>query len=180
LTLDCSETEIVDTNLHPSLARLASTYDNIVEQYSQGLISAIEARKRITELSARDDNGVIWRLDPDTALWQYLTIQNTWKTATPPTSGLVLPTGHDISGNIRSYNPDSRIEFTEEATAAVAEGLDLPDPNPDSKNFRTIQKNYKYILLPLIAILVSYLIYRAFEPVVYDVIAPGERPIDSR
>jgi hypothetical protein len=165
----------MEGNLHPALARIAASYDNIVEQFSQGLINSLEARARINELTARDDNGVLWRLDPDTALWQYLTISSEWKTATPPTSGLVLPTGHDISGNVRVFNPDSMISFSE-----TEKNYSIETSRDTDNHGNIFRQRYKYVFVSIVIVLLSYLIYRSFEPLATDVIAPGEKPIDSR
>ena len=165
-------------DLHPALARLAASYDIIVEHFSQGLISSAQARERTLELTARDDNGVIWRLDPDTALWQYFTINNDWKTGVPPVSGIVLQTGHDVSGNLRTFNPDSRIEFTHVPHLGLTHPeSDKEPPNPDHKR---IFNKYKLALLSIVIVLVSYLVFKAFDPTISDVIAPGEIPIETR
>jgi len=165
-------------DLHPALARLAASYDSIVEQFSQGLLTSSQARERTLELTARDDNGVIWRLDPDTALWQYFTINNDWKTGVPPISGIVLPTGHDVSGNLRAFNPDSRIEFSNVAQEGlihneITEGI----LRTDSKK---LWSKYKLALLSIVIVIVSYLVFKAFDPTISDVIAPGEIPIETR
>jgi hypothetical protein len=165
-------------DLHPALARLAASYDAIVEQFSQGLLTSSQARERTLELTARDDNGVIWRLDPDTALWQYFTINNDWKTGIPPISGIVLPTGHDVSGNLRTFNPDSRIEFTH----VSPEGLSNPEEKNKYRNSepKRLFNNYKLALISIVIVIVSYLIFKAFDPTISDVIAPGEIPIETR
>lgn len=98
--------------LHPALARVAVAYDELCMQWSTKQITGTEAKARMHELVARDDTGVMWKIDPESGQWVRRTRAGDWMPGTPPTSGLVLPTPHDLTGTDRLLNPDSRVTFT--------------------------------------------------------------------
>lgn len=103
--------------LHPNLARLAAAYDEIFERWSRRELQPSEARGQIMALVTRDDQGVQWRLHPDTGVWQRQTIHGDWVEGAPPTYGLATPTAHDLSAGTAA-NPDGRL-----ALHAVDESL---------------------------------------------------------
>lgn len=85
-------------NLHPTLARLAAQYDQIVRDYRDGRISETDAHSRIKMLAARDDTGVFWRINPTDGKWLRQTVYGDWVEGTPPESGLYQPTPFQLSG----------------------------------------------------------------------------------
>lgn len=97
--------------LHPNLARIAAAYDEIIMAFGSGLVSAPQARARIEALTARDDNGVEWSIDPDNGDWRYMTRDGRFEYADPPTWGLATLTPHDLGSG--SKDPDTRISFYE-------------------------------------------------------------------
>lgn len=97
--------------LHPNLARLAAAYDEIFTRWSRGLIDAEIARQEISALVARDDDGILWSIDPDSGAWLRRTIGGDLVPGTPPTYGLATPTPHDLSHNPQSFNPDTSIHM---------------------------------------------------------------------
>ncbi len=97
--------------LHPNLARLAAAYDEIVERYASSRIDAVQARMEVSALVARDDEGILWSINPDTGEWLRRTITGELVVSKPPTYGLATPTPHDVSGNDEAFNPDTRIGF---------------------------------------------------------------------
>jgi|LauGreSuBDMM15SN_2_FD.fasta_scaffold00287_8 hypothetical protein len=99
------------STLHPNLARIAAAYDEIVLSFGSGLLSAPQARARIEALSARDDNGVEWSIDPDNGDWRYMSRDGSFAYAEPPTWGLATLTPHDLGSG--SKDPDDRITFYE-------------------------------------------------------------------
>ena len=86
----------MDGTLHPALARIAASYDEIVLEFQQGRLTAPESRRRITALVARDDNGVEWSIDPDSGRWRYRTKWGEFAYADPPGFGMVPVTAHDL------------------------------------------------------------------------------------
>lgn len=107
--------------LHPNLARIAATYDEIVAAFSQGQLSAREARARIESLTARDDAGVEWSIDAVTGQWQYRTLDGRLRAGDPPTWGLASLTPHDLGSG--SANPDRRVAFYEMDPSRESGGL---------------------------------------------------------
>jgi len=97
--------------LHPNLARLAASYDEIIERYANGALSAAAARAEIATLVARDDDGILWSIDPDSGQWLRRTRSGDLVPGEPPSYGLATPTPHDLSGDTGSFRPDSRIDF---------------------------------------------------------------------
>lgn len=95
--------------LHPNLARIAAAYDQICAQYANGQLDAEEANRRITALAARDDNGVIWTIDPASGAWVYRTIDGQLVAGTPPMSGFATPSPFDVTRNPQGPNPNDRL-----------------------------------------------------------------------
>jgi hypothetical protein len=98
-------------SLHPNLAKLAASYDELLERYGRGLLSASAARAEILTLVARDDEGILWSIDPDTGSWMRRTRSGELVPGQPPAYGLATPTPHDLSGNAGSFRPDDRLEL---------------------------------------------------------------------
>jgi len=102
----------VDKALHPSLARIAASYDEILLEFQQGRLSSAESRRRILALVARDDNGVEWSIDPENGRWRYRTKWGEFAHAEPPTFGMLQATAHDLgAGSGRSL--DDRVTMHE-------------------------------------------------------------------
>lgn len=97
--------------LHPNLARLAAAYDEIFERWSRGLIDAARARAEISALVARDDEGILWSISPDSGQWRRRTRSGDFVEDTPPSFGLATPTAHDLTRDPAVFNPDSRLTF---------------------------------------------------------------------
>lgn len=103
-----------EQSLHPNLARIAAEYDRIVAQFARKEISVTEARGRVTALVARDDEGTLWSIDPDTAEWRYRSHSGMYVRGTPPTYGFPSPSPHQVSmpTKPRESNPDRTIVFS--------------------------------------------------------------------
>lgn len=102
----------MDKALHPSLARIAASYDEILLEFQQGRLSPAESRRRILALVARDDNGVEWSIDPENGRWRYRTKWGEFAHAEPPTFGMIQTTAHDLgAGAGRSL--DDRVTMHE-------------------------------------------------------------------
>lgn len=97
--------------LHPNLARLAAAYDEIFTRWSRGQIDAAAARQEIAALVARDDDGILWSIDPESGAWLRRTLSGELVQGTPPSYGLATPTPHDLSQNASSFNPDTAIHL---------------------------------------------------------------------
>jgi len=101
----------VNQPLHPNLAKLAATYDEIFLRWSRGQIDAAEARVEILALQARDDDGVLWSIDPESGAWLRKTITGEIVRDTPPSYGLATPTPHDLSSNPNSFDPNNAVRL---------------------------------------------------------------------
>jgi hypothetical protein len=101
----------VSQPLHPNLARLAASYDEIFERFSLNRLNAAQARVEISALVARDDDGILWSIDPDSGQWLRRAISGKLVPSTPPTYGLATATAHDMSQSSNAFNPDSRVAF---------------------------------------------------------------------
>ena len=155
--------------LHPNLARLAAAYDDIVARFGRNEITAPEARGRIAALTARDDTGVMWSIDPDTAEWRFQTRTGELQLGKPPTYGLATPTAFDLSHSSGAFNPDERINFYE-----VDENLLYPPSSlsgstrrrPTVVNYTFMEKYFSEtkqrliaVAVLLILILLAYLLF---------------------
>lgn len=96
-------------SMHPNLARIAAAYDQICEAFAAGLIDADMAQDRIRALAARDDNGVVWTIDPATGDWLYRTVDGQLVVGTPPMYGFATPNAHDVTRNSVVANPSDRL-----------------------------------------------------------------------
>jgi hypothetical protein len=85
-------------HLHPNLARLAASYDDVMERYGKNQLSEDEAKRLIRNLVARDDQGIQWSIDPDDGQWFRYTLKGAKVKDTPPEAGIATHTGWDISG----------------------------------------------------------------------------------
>lgn len=99
--------------LHPNLAKLAASYDEIIERYAQGSISAAAAQREVASLVARDDEGVQWSIDPFTGEWMRKTREGNLVAGEPPSYGLETATPYDISGARRDYLSEERVHLHE-------------------------------------------------------------------
>lgn len=99
--------------LHPNLARIAAEYDQICTDYASGRLTAQAANRQISALAARDDEGVVWSIDPASGAWVYRTIDGRLEPGQPPAWGYATPTAHNVTRNPTRTNPEHRIMFTQ-------------------------------------------------------------------
>jgi hypothetical protein len=103
-------------NLHPNLARIAVRYQRIIEQLHSRQIDTAQANIQISELVARDDNGVAWRINPVDGGWLYRTRTHHWHPGVPPASGLATASAHQLQraagGAGHGVDPDTVIDWT--------------------------------------------------------------------
>lgn len=151
--------------LHPNLARLAASYDEIFERWSLGRIDAAQARTEICALVARDDEGILWSIDPDTGEWLRRTVAGNLVKSTPPAYGLATPTPHDLSRNQESFNPDTRVEFqavsdellfAPSSLAGATRRVPRTDPQEPEQN-----RKFLAVLLVLLAAVLGLLVYKS-------------------
>ncbi len=83
--------------LHPNLQKLAAAYRQLHHRWASGELDATETRQRIAALVARDDQGVQWRLDPNTGEWERQLHDGSWQQTNPPTYGLPTLSAADVS-----------------------------------------------------------------------------------
>lgn len=102
----------MNSPLHPNLARLAASYDNIIEYHRSGRISAREARGRIAALVGRDDTGLLWTIDPDSGRWSYQNLRGELVEAEPPRFGFASVTPGELGSGAKG-ELDARLTFYE-------------------------------------------------------------------
>ncbi len=115
----------VETSLHPNLARIAASYQQILGRMQRGELSVTHAHVEIRELIARDDDGVQWTINPEDGGWLFLSRSGSWMPADPPRSGYATLTPHDlrsVAGDMPvAYNPDW--DLTMQRAADSSDGL---------------------------------------------------------
>jgi hypothetical protein len=100
--------------LHPNLARVAAAYDWVMTRHQRGELSQTEALEQLSELVARDDQGVQWSLNPVSGNWQRKERSGRWVEDAPPAFGLRTPTPHDFRPAADgAFNPESRLHYAE-------------------------------------------------------------------
>jgi hypothetical protein len=127
--------------LHPNLARIGAAYDQVQARAARGEISASQARAEIMHLVARDDEGVLWSIDPSSGNWMRRTIAGELVFDTPPTYGVATPTAHDLTRSPTGvFNPDSNLIFHEVDEVALLGDRSLRGatrrPGRDSRSAR--------------------------------------------
>lgn len=105
--------------LHPNLAAIYEVYNEIIWQWNAGHLKEDEAIARIGELSAKDDQGVIWCISPFDGEWYRQSYDGTTlERADPPRAGMRSVTPFDVSGNQDAFNPYAHLQTSP---------VDLPD-----------------------------------------------------
>lgn len=109
--------------LHPNIARVAASYDQIIERLRSNQISNAQAFELIEQLEARDDQGVRWSIDAASGRWIRRTMQGHAEFDTPPTSGYQThdafsytqpdPFAAPTADGPLVANPNARLELTE-------------------------------------------------------------------
>lgn len=84
--------------LHPNLARIAVSYQNLAKSCANGSIDAATATVRARELVARDDAGVMWTINPRDGGWLRCLHNGTWVPGDPPRDGFANLTPWQIYG----------------------------------------------------------------------------------
>jgi hypothetical protein len=95
--------------LHPNLARIAASYQDLVSIYATGRIDASVASVRARELIARDDLGVLWTINPKDGGWLRCVRDGSWVPDVPPTAGYATLTASHLSGG---HNDDASLMFS--------------------------------------------------------------------
>lgn len=110
-----------EPTLHPNLAKLAAAYDEILERMARQQITTATARAEISQLEARDDQGIRWNIDPDSGQWVRKTALGDIEfDDAPPTYGYMTPDAFDYTQNPQVFNPSDRLQI-----APVNEQLEL-------------------------------------------------------
>lgn len=99
--------------LHPNLARIAAVYDGILDQLEHKQLTVPAARAKIAQLEARDDQGTIWSIDPDSGAFVRKTAFGDMEFDTPPSFGVRTEDAFDYSTNPLVTNPNHRLSHTE-------------------------------------------------------------------
>lgn len=95
--------------LHPNLARIAVSYQDIAKSYANGSIDAATATVRARELVARDDTGVMWTINPRDGGWLRCLHNGTWVPGEPPREGFANLTPWQLYG---TGGPDHSLSYT--------------------------------------------------------------------
>jgi len=105
---------MINHGLHPNLARIAAAHNDLVERYRNHQITTIQAQTEASELIARDDMGIRWRINPTSGQWEHETQTGQWKQGAPPQQGVAsLTPQHFGSINHQVFDPDNFIVFLE-------------------------------------------------------------------
>lgn len=105
---------VMESALHPNLAQLAASYDDICSQVEMGLLPPADARTAIMALVARDDAGVQWCISPADGLWYRRTRTGELVADTPPRSGIQTPSGWDVSSSTAALGDPRHRIYTRE------------------------------------------------------------------
>ena len=104
---------MTEPTLHPNLASLASSYDEILRELAAGRINTAQARSAIAQLQARDDQGIRWSIDPDTGAWVRVTALGDLEfDDSPPTSGYRTADAFDFGAHPAAFNPNDQVHLT--------------------------------------------------------------------
>lgn len=102
-------TQTPNDAVHPNVARLAAAYDSILDQLDRGQLTSVQARAKISQLEARDDQGVRWSIDPDTGGYVRKTAFGEMEYDAPPMWGVRTNDAFDYTANPLVENPNSRL-----------------------------------------------------------------------
>ena len=94
--------------LHPNLARIAVSYQDLAKNYANGVIDASTATVLARELVARDDSGVMWTINPRDGGWLRCLHNGTWVPGDPPRDGFANLTPWQMYG---TSGPDHRLSY---------------------------------------------------------------------
>jgi hypothetical protein len=164
----------VNHTLHPNLARLAASYQQILGRLQRNEVDLPHAHVEIRELVARDDEGVQWTINPVDGGWLFLSRSGEWLPATPPESGFATITPHDLraaAGDMPvSYNADWDLSL--ERVEDNGSGLKGSTRRRNSFGDIAPATPWKWIAVGAAVLVALLLVFTAFrsEPVL---IAPG-------
>lgn len=75
-------------SLHPNLARIALRYDETINKFNEKQLDSKQTLSILESLVARDDNGVLWAINPVTGGWVYKNVNGEFVTGQPPVYGI--------------------------------------------------------------------------------------------
>jgi hypothetical protein len=164
----------MENSLHPNLARLAASYQQILGRLNRGELTLPHAHAEIRELIARDDEGVQWTINPRDGGWLFLSRNGEWMPAKPPASGFATMTPHDLRAMANdvpvAYNPDWDLALVQ--VAAPASGLVGSTRRSTRISFDTRDVKFRVAIVAVfVAALVALAVAVTSRRV--DVIAPG-------
>lgn len=84
-------------SLHPNLAKIALRYDEIIEAYQRKEFDEQGAYQLLANLNARDDNGVLWRINAVSGSWEFKQFNGLWSQGEPPIFGFEGATIDDFN-----------------------------------------------------------------------------------
>ena len=103
---------VPNESLHPNIARMAAAYDQVIAQMSRGQLTGAQARAKIDQLEARDDQGVRWSVDPDTGQYVRKTLMGDTQYDTPPVVGYQTPDAFSYSATSgTAIDPNLNLEL---------------------------------------------------------------------
>jgi hypothetical protein len=165
---DLRTVRAVENTLHPNLARIAASYQQILGRHSRGEIALTIAHGEIRELVARDDEGVQWTINPRDGGWLFLSRNGQWMPADPPRSGFATITPHDLremnNQHAVSYNPDWDITLEK----AESERLIAVAAHTGAR----AKKRLKIVVSAAVVVLIGALVWSITQREVEE-IAPG-------
>jgi hypothetical protein len=164
----------VNRTLHPNLARLAASYQQILGRLQRNEIDLPHAHVEIRELVARDDEGVQWTINPVDGGWLFLSRSGEWRPSPPPESGFATITPHDLrhaAGELPvSYNADWDLQM--ERVEDVGTGLKGSTRRRNSSGQIAPGTPWKWIAVGVV-VLIGLLLLATAVRVKPEMIAPG-------
>lgn len=111
-------------DLHPSLARLRVRYEQVLDDLACGRITAETARELLDDLWARDDLGVLWRINPVSGAWERHDGDGRLVPDDPPGYGTLVPPPAQLSTGVPAAS-EARISHRD---VAIPNPVDAGDP----------------------------------------------------
>jgi hypothetical protein len=145
--------------LHPNLAQLVAARDEILERWRAGNVDWSDARRQMLALVARDDQGVLWMLNPDDGAWYRRTRDGRLERDVPPSFGVATPTAFDLSAGDPFRDPRRRIVHDVVDPNALRSHDSLvgatqrPAPLPPSTPGRPVSDTVRALIVGAVAVL---------------------------
>ena len=147
-------------SLHPNLARIDLRYDETIQKFNEHQLDASQTLSILQTLVARDDNGVVWAIDPHSGKWVYRDIKGEFIPGEPPVYGVAGIKTIDLDREAK-YDNDwniSNIEIDQSLIYPIGSlngSTYLPSLEQRKKSFES-----GYVLAVIFLLAVIYITYK--------------------